>query len=149
VATLRNHGAPIVLGEVDGTEVPVYLRVTLNYVADVEERWGTVDAWQDALARQPAIATRESLALLLMPGFSDLPADEQKVLLRGFGDRLVRPIGEYQDALVTAWQVGNGLDPQKAAALLTAADAIRNAVRDGIEALTMDASRSGSGSEPG
>lgn len=106
IEMLRNKGVPITLRPTEGDgEVIEYLRVSLNFMADVELEWGSIDAWREDLEKRPAFATRKSIAMLLN-------TDQTAI-----GDRMIGTAGAYQDALVLAWVMANGMDPRTAAAL--------------------------------
>lgn len=84
-----------------------HIRVTNNTVADMEEQWGSLDAWQDAMDKQPISTIRKTLAMTL----KRQPEDIGEAMLEG------QQVA-YQTAIAVAWAIANGVDPTAASLAL-------------------------------
>ena len=116
---LRNRGIPVVLavldtnGEQSGTET-IYVRFTMNTLADIEERWGSTLNWQVAVAEKPVTTTRATLALAL--GYIGTAGEFE------LGRRMLTAQNSaYGAAIGGAWALANGVDPFALAESLNAA----------------------------
>jgi len=129
-AVLRNRGVPVTIGltraehEVrDGkpftrwilergpeelpTSTIVYVRFDLQVIADIEQSFGSSKAFLQALSDQPWPTVRTAFALMF-------ERDERDV----GRSLLVEHADEYARAVVVAWSLASGLDPQRAVEIL-------------------------------
>lgn len=115
LAVLRNRGASVKLVKIDEVDewivgadgTPVYdemwVRFTMNEVADVEEKFGGATGLQESLASKPATTVRAMLSLLFR-------IDSRIVGLR-MDPSLFK---DYAEAIALSYMIANGVDPQQA-----------------------------------
>lgn len=104
------RGAPqVVLDENDEPLVEVvHVKFTHNVLADLEEHFGSIEQWQLAMSAKPIGAMRQTLAFCL-------GRDAIEVGLAMLEDERLW----YESAIGVAWALANGLDPTRAAMLLS------------------------------
>lgn len=100
----------------------LHIRVTNNTVADMEEKWGSLDMWQDAMDKQPISTIRNTLAMAL----KRQPEDIGEAMLEG------HQVG-YQTAIAVAWAIANGVDPTAASLALRQTAGLANEQRKIVE----------------
>lgn len=120
---LRNRGVPIELAVLDDAGEPtdsretVYLRFTVNTIADLEGRFGSTAKWQESMAERVGATTRDTLAVCL--GYVG------EVGARQLGDRMTpQDLPAYGAAIGGAWAIANGVDPLGVVTLLNDAAAL-------------------------
>jgi hypothetical protein len=85
----------------------LHIRVTNNTVAEMEETWGSLDGWQDAMDKQPILTLRKTLSLALRRD----PYEIGESMLEG-------QQVTYQNCVAVAWAIANGVDPTAASLAL-------------------------------
>ena len=119
---LRNKGVPITVADVvniDGqwelqytpegelkTE-EINVKFSHNVIADIEELWGGLEKWQEAMESKPVSTLRRILSVITRE-----PTD--MVGVRMIEGRLP----EYSNGIGVAWAMANGVDPKIASQLL-------------------------------
>lgn len=116
-AVLRNKGIPVDVLVLDGGEpvldgdVPrtekAWVRFDANAMADLEEAYGSLDAFDAVLLRTPTGAIRRALA----SAWDCTPREAGQRMIIGHQD-------EYATAIAVAMALANGVDPQQASDLL-------------------------------
>lgn len=79
-----------------------WLRFSNNVMARIEHRWGSQDAWQQAMNDSPFATTRATLAIVF-----DL--DDEAAGEAMFDGATAR----YSAAIQSAWMLANGIDPKR------------------------------------
>lgn len=151
-AVLRNKGIPIPLYELarDGlgqlesparratnqADEPIigeaWVQMTNLALADVEERFGTLQAWQEQLSKAPFNTLVTTIAICL-------DADRRQVGLRMVDGRLE----DYSSAVGGAFMLANGVEPEKVGEVLArgvraATEAHRRAMSERIDRMLAD-----------
>lgn len=85
----------------------VFVRFTHNTIADIEDKYSTLELWQAALESKPTSTLRDSMALAMRKD----PYEVGEAMIEG-------RIYEYSNAVSTAWAIANGMDPTLASRLL-------------------------------
>lgn len=117
-AVLRNKGVPVDVLALDGGEAilddhdnprieKAWVRFDANAMADLEEAFGSLDAFDAVLLRTPTGAIRRALAA----AWDCTSRDAGSKMLIGHQD-------EYATAIAVAMALANGVDPQQASDLL-------------------------------
>lgn len=108
-------------GEYD-TEI-VHIRFNHNTIADIEERFGDLEEWQNMNEKRAASTVRETLSLCLR-------AEKEKI-----GEAMIEgALMDYQNAIAMAWSICNGVDPITASRLLRQAENLAEEQRKAINA---------------
>jgi hypothetical protein len=85
----------------------VYIRFTNNVIADIEEHWGNLEAWQTSLEAQPITTLRQTIAFAT------------KRPVRSVGEAMIEGESmDYSNAIGVAWALANGVDPIAASRML-------------------------------
>lgn len=136
---LKNKGVPVEIAVVekseDGTwrrrfneegecvKETVYVRFTHNIIADLEEQYGDLEAWQRQSEIRVTSVARDTLAMCLR-------ADKEKI-----GEAMLEgSIMEYQNAIAMAWSITNGVDPMVASKMLRQAAKLANEQKQAVNA---------------
>jgi hypothetical protein len=120
---LKNKGIPVELAKVKsiGSDVyereydevgevlkeTVFVRFTNNVIADIEEHWGGLEAWQQNLEKMPVSTLRQSLAFALKRNNTEVG----EAMLEG--QTVI-----YSNVVSVAWAIANGVDPTVAGKML-------------------------------
>ena len=120
---LKNKGVPIefavVEKQADGTyrrkfneegepEIyKAYVRFTHNTIADIEDKYLTLELWQKAMEARPTSTVRDTFAIAL----GKEPYEIGESMLDG-------RIFDYSNAISASWGIANGVDPTVASRLL-------------------------------
>ena len=99
---LKNKGINVSIG---GEQIEV--RLTCGNSADIEEQFGSLEDWQEALQERPATTCVQTLSISTGKTPEELRTQMDSALV------------EYVSAIGAAWGVANGLDPTVAARHLT------------------------------
>lgn len=85
----------------------LHVRFTNNAIAEIEDHFGTLEKWQEALEQQPFKTIRQTLAFVLKR-----PATQVgEAMLDG-------DIVMYSNVIGVAWSIANGVDPIAASRML-------------------------------
>jgi hypothetical protein len=134
-AVLRNKGVRLPVaaldeeGEIrcrsDGTCVREerWLRADPNLLASIEEHWGSIAEFEQAMAAKPFLTCRELLAMAW-----DLPREVAGRIILG------EEIATYSYGIVAAVSMAMGLDPTKARRAMETASALTRAQIAALEA---------------
>jgi hypothetical protein len=129
-------GPLITLRDEDGAETrQVQLRYTMEHFCALEEKYGDLDKYGEAISKTPMAGRREAVALAMGIDIRDEEA------VKAFGARMVGTPASYDAAFGEAWAVANGMDPTSAAELFenaaaTVAEAQMMLNRTGLAGLT-------------
>lgn len=157
---LKNKGIPCAFAKVVKIDGDMYERVfddegnvvtetlmirfTNNTIADIEQHWGNLEAWQDGLTTRPVSTCRDTLSFALRR-----PAMEVgEAMLDG-------EIMAYSNTIGVAWAIANGVDPIVASKMLkqsaVLAEAQKETLNKALEQTnqTIQDSLGDSGSKPG
>jgi hypothetical protein len=85
----------------------VFVRFSNNIIADIEEHWGGLDAWQESLEKMPVSTVRKTLSFALK--MDSVAVGE--AMLDG-------EVTNYSNIIGVAWAIANGVDPTAASRLL-------------------------------
>ena len=121
----------------------VFVRFSNNIIADIEEHWGGLEAWQESLEKMPVSTVRQTLSFALK--ISNVAAGES--MLDG-------EITNYSNVIGVAWAIANGVDPSAASRLLeqsvALADNQKKMLNDAIvKQVKIQDSPGDSGTQPG
>lgn len=107
------RGAAVEVALADGTAEIVF---TANTLAAVEEKYGSLPAWQEAMTNRPYGSVRDTLAIAL--GRDPLEVGEAMLPTR---------MQDYATAIAAAFTIANGMDPTEALTMAQEAAARRAA----------------------
>lgn len=150
-STTASSGWERVLDEQDEpVKETLLIRFNNNSISDIEEFWGGLDAWQEALEKKPWSAMRQTLSFVLGRDVQDVG----EAMMDG-------EIVTYSNVIGSAWSIANGVDPSVASQMLTQAlrlaeenkKALQENLRETLPALglpmtQLDNGSNGSGSGP-
>jgi hypothetical protein len=85
----------------------VFIRFSNNVISDIEDHWGSLDLWQQALEQRPVSTIRQTLAYSLKKA----PDAIGEMMLEG-------QTIHYSNAIGVAWALANGVDPTSASRML-------------------------------
>jgi hypothetical protein len=136
---LKNKGVPVKIAIVEKSEngtwkrrfneegeydtETVYVRFNHNTIADIEERFGDLEEWQNMNEKRAASTVRETLSLCLR-------TEKEKI-----GEAMIEgALMDYQNAIAMAWSICNGVDPTTASRLLRQAENLAEEQRKAINA---------------
>lgn len=86
------------------------IRFNNNSISDIEEFWGGLESWQDALEKKPYNTMRQTLSFVLGRELHDV------------GEAMIDgDIVAYSNVIGSAWSIANGVDPIVAGQMLTQA----------------------------
>lgn len=119
---LKNKGVPVAIHPVakdeagqwqrigtgsddDSGLVTVWLQITNDVLADIEERWGSLQDWQEALEKKPFSVVGTTIALVL--GYWDGGNPDYKRAGKAMVDG---GISDYANGIGVAVQLANGMD---------------------------------------
>lgn len=120
------------------------IRFTNNTIADIEQHWGNLELWQEALAQRPTTTCRDTLAFSLKRN----PLDIGEAMIEG-------EIMTYSNVIGIAWAIANGVDPIVASRMLKQSAALAEAQKEVLNKAmeesnqTIQDSLGNSGSKPG
>jgi hypothetical protein len=120
---LKNKGVPCEFVKVKKIDETLYERVlnedgeivkdtlmvrfTNNTIADIEQHWGTLEAWQEALTARPVSTCRDTLSFALRRPILEI------------GEAMIDgEIMTYSNVIGIAWAIANGVDPIVASRML-------------------------------
>ncbi len=86
------------------------IRFNNNSISDIEEFWGSLDAWQESLEKKPWSTMRQTLSFVLQRDIQDIG----EAMMDG-------EIVSYSNVIGSAWSIANGVDPSVAGQMLTQA----------------------------
>lgn len=86
------------------------IRFNNNSISEIEEFWGGLEPWQDALEKKPYTTIRQTLSFVLQREIIDIG----EAMLEG-------EIVAYANVIGSAWSIANGVDPDVASQMLTQA----------------------------
>lgn len=121
------RGAAVEVALADGTAQIV---LTANTLAAIEEKYGSLPAWQEAMTSRPYGTVRDTLAIAL--GRDHLEVGEAMLPTR---------MQDYATGIAAAFTIANGMDPTEALRMAEEAAARR---ADRIASLTTTPGPSGS-----
>lgn len=120
---LKNKGVPVEMAVVekqaDGTykrkfneegdfeRTKAFVRFTHNTIADIEDKYSTLELWQSAMDIRPTSTIRDTLAIALMKD----PYEVGEAMIEG-------QMFQYSNAIGTSWGIANGMDPTAASRIL-------------------------------
>lgn len=121
----------------------VFVRFSNNTIADIEEHWGGLEAWQETLEKLPVSTVRQTLSFALK--MSNTAVGE--AMLDG-------EVTNYSNIIGVAWAIANGVDPTAASRLLEqsvalAEDQKRMLNEAIVKQVRIQASPGDSGTQPG
>jgi hypothetical protein len=136
---LKNKGVPVKIAIVEKSEngtwkrrfneegeydtETVHIRFNHNTIADIEERFGDLEEWQNMNEKRAASTVRETLSLCLR-------VEKEKI-----GEAMIEgALMDYQNAIAMAWSICNGVDPTTASRLLRQAEHLASEQRKAINA---------------
>lgn len=136
---LKNKGVPIQLAVLERTEGGAwkrkfneegdfekeiaFVRFNHNTIADIEDRFGDLEQWQQMQETRASSTCRETLSICLAQ-------DKQKI-----GESMLEgALTDYQNAIAMAWSICNGVDPTTASRLLRQAEKLAEEQRQAINA---------------
>lgn len=119
-AVLRNKGVPVEVAVLDGDKrlanddesartTVIHVRFDANALADLEEVYGTLDAFDDHVQKTPTTCIRRALSI----SWGVSPKIAGLMMLDGKQD-------DYATAIAVGLALANGVDPQQASDLLEA-----------------------------
>lgn len=119
-AILRNKGVPVDVADVDGDKrvlgedesahvVQAHVRFDANAMADLEEAYGSLDGFDDAVQKTPTTCIRRALSIV----WHVSPKTAGLMMLDGRQE-------DYATAIAVALAMANGVDPQSASDMLAA-----------------------------
>jgi hypothetical protein len=157
---LKNKGIPCIFAKTRKVDESTYerefddegnpvtenlmVRFTNNTIADIEQHWGNLELWQEALGQRPTMTCRDTLAFALKRNIVDIG----EAMLEG-------EIMMYSNVIGIAWAIANGVDPIVASKMLkqsaVLAEAQKDTLNKAMEATnkTIQDSLGDSGSKPG
>jgi hypothetical protein len=104
----------------------VFVRFTHNTIADIEDKYITLDLWQNGMETRPTSTVRDTFALAMNKD----PYEIGEAMLEG-------RIFEYSNAISASWGIANGVDPIVASRLLRQGnDLARNQLDEQNKAIT-------------
>jgi hypothetical protein len=85
----------------------VFVRFSNNIISDIEDHWGSLDLWQQALEARPVSTLRQTLSYSL------------KKPIEAVGEMMLEgQTMHYSNAVGVAWALANGVDPTVASRML-------------------------------
>ena len=93
----------------DGEDIieSTFVRFTNNSIADIEDHFGGLEAWQEKLEKLPVNTIRQTLAFALKKDVEEIG----EAMLDG-------EVVNYSNIIGAAWAIANGVDPTVASRML-------------------------------